>query len=81
MELEVGSDVHSSIFSPNDPATHALLRYNIVDALTRLEPRILVTEDGIGVTAYENVIYVQVNYVVKEYGTSYSQILAVGEVK
>lgn len=80
MELDVGSDVHRSIFSPNDPATHALLRYNIVDALTRLEPRISVSEDGIGVTAYENIVLVQVNYIVKEYGTTYSQILAVGEV-
>ena len=81
MELDVGSDVHRSIFSPNDPVTHSLLRYNIVDALTRLEPRISVSEDSIGVADYENVIYVQINYVVKEYGTTYSQILAVGEVK
>lgn len=81
MELSVGSDVHRSIFSPNDPATHALLRYNIVDALVRLEPRISVTEDSIAVAAYENVIYVQINYIIKDYGTTYSQILAVGEVK
>lgn len=80
MELEVGSDVHRAIFSPNDPATHALLRYNIVDALTRLEPRISVTEEGLDVIYYENIIFVQLNYVVKEYGTTYSQILAVGEV-
>ena len=81
MELAVGSDVHRAVFSPNDPTTHALLRYNIVDALTRLEPRISVTEDKIGIAEYENIIYVQISYVVKEYGTSYSQILTVGEVK
>lgn len=80
MELAVGSDIHRSTFSLNDPATHALLRYNIVDALTRLEPRISVSEEGIGVTAFENIIIVQVNYMVKEYGTTYSQILSVGEV-
>lgn len=81
MELSVGSDVSLSIFSPNDPTTHALLRYNIVDALTRLEPRISVTEEDIAVADYENVVYVQINYIVIEYGTTYSQILAIGEVK
>lgn len=80
MELEVGSDVHSSIFSPNDVVTHAVLRYNIVDALTRLEPRISITEDSVAIASVDNIIFVQINYVIKEYGTSYSQILAVGEV-
>ena len=80
MELEVGSDVHRAIFSPNDPATHALLRYNIVDALTRLEPRISVTEDNIAIAAYENIVYCMINYTVKEYNTTYSQVLSLGEV-
>lgn len=80
MEMSVGSDCHRAVFMPNDPATHAILRYSIVDALTRLEPRITVTEDNIAVAEYENVIYVQINYVVNEYGTTYSQILPVGKV-
>lgn len=80
MELAVGSDVHRSIFSPNDPVTHSILRYNILDALTRLEPRISVTEDNIFIVGIENVIYVQINYVVKEYGNTYSQIFTIGEV-
>ena len=81
MELAVGSDVHRAVFSPNDPATHALLRYNIVDALTRLEPRISVTEDSVSVAAYENVVYCLINYTVKEYNTTYSQVLSLGEVR
>ena len=80
MELAVGSDVHRSIFSPNDPVTHSILRYHILDALTRLEPRISVTEDNIFIVGIENVIYVQINYVVKEYGNTYSQIFTIGEV-
>mgnify|MGYP002515499105 CR=1 FL=1 len=80
MEMSVGSDCERAVFMPNDPATHAILRYNIVDALTRLEPRITVTEDSIAVAEYENVIYVQINYVVNEYGTTYSQVLSVGKV-
>ena len=80
MELDVGSDVQRVVFSPNDPTTHALLRYSIVDALTRLEPRILVSEDGVMVGAYENIVYVIVNYTVKEYGTTYSQVFSLGEV-
>lgn len=80
MELAVGSDVHRSIFSPNDPVTHSILRYNILDALTRLEPRISVTEDNIFIVGIENIIYVQINYVVKEYGNTYSQIFTIGEV-
>ena len=80
MELAVGSDVHRSIFSPNDPVTHSILRYNILDALTRLEPRISVTEDNIFIVDIENIIYVQINYVVKEYGNTYSQIFTIGEV-
>ena len=81
MELSVGSDTSLALFSPNDPTTHALLRYNIVDALIRLEPRISVTEDDITILDYENIIYIQIDYVVVEYGTTYSQIIAVGEVR
>lgn len=80
MELAVGSDVHRAVFTPNDPVSHAVLRYNILDALTRLEPRISVTEDNILIVGVDNVIYVQINYVVKEYGNTYSQIFTIGEV-
>lgn len=80
MELDVGSDIHRAVFSPNDTTTHALLRYNIVDALTRLEPRISVSEDDIAIAAYESVVYIMINYTIKEYNTTYSQILSLGEV-
>lgn len=81
MELDVGSEVSNTLFMPNDVTTHALLKYDIVDALTRLEPRISVTEDDVVVVAYENIILAQLNYVVKEYNVSYSQILSIGEVR
>ena len=81
MEVNVGSDIHRAVFSPNDPTTHSILRYNIYDAIIRLEPRVQVSEDSIQIKAIENIIYVRVSYIIKEYGTTYSQILSVGEVK
>ena len=78
MELEVGSDVQDVVFSANDSATYALLRYSIADALIRLEPRIIVSEDDIIVAGEDNMMYVLINYVIKEYGTTYSQVFPIG---
>lgn len=80
MELQVGSDVHRVVFAPNDPATHALLRYSIVDALTRLEPRITVTQEDVNIIDYENVIIATINYKLKDYGSTYTSTLMLGKV-
>lgn len=80
MELDVGSDVSKLVFMPNDPSTHALLRYTIVDALTRLEPRVSVSENNIEIIYEDNIIYARIGYVVKEYGATYTKTFEVGKV-
>ena len=80
MESMVGSNCYRIVFQPNEPATHALLRYYIADALTRLEPRIRVSEDSIIITEEENIIYAEISYLIIDYGSSYTQIFELGTV-
>ena len=55
---EFGSDIDAQIFDPNEVETHALIRYEIVEALTKYEPRIVIDEDGIEIEADGSNIYV-----------------------
>ena len=82
MEMTIGSAVENSVFAlSDDESTFAVLAYDIVDALTRLEPRIIVTEDDVTVASYENILIAEINYIIKEYNTSYSQMITLGGVK
>jgi phage baseplate assembly protein W len=49
MRPRFGCGVHDLTFATNDPATHGLIRYHVVQALTLWEPRIQLREDGVRV--------------------------------
>ena len=64
---EFGSDIDANIFDPNEVETHALIRYEIVEALTKYEPRIVIDEDGIEIEADGSNIYVTLSYALANY--------------
>jgi phage baseplate assembly protein W len=49
MRPRFGCGVHDLTFATNDPATHGLIRYHVLQALALWEPRIEVTEDAVHV--------------------------------
>lgn len=80
MELYFGSDIDSQIFEPNDNTSHTLIKYEIVEALTKFEPRIQVEESDLILTVEDNKIYVKITYIVISYGLSYASKIYIGEV-
>lgn len=60
---EFGSSISFSIFSPNDEATHTLLKYEIVDAITRYDKRVEVTTDDIELVGDDATISIVINFV------------------
>ena len=50
MRPRFGCGVHDLTFATNDPATHGLIRYHVLQALAMWEPRIEVREDGVRVS-------------------------------
>jgi phage baseplate assembly protein W len=49
MRPQFGCGVHDLTFATNDPATHGLIRYHVLQALALWEPRIEISEDGVRV--------------------------------
>ena len=49
MRPQFGCGVHDLTFATNDPATHGLIRYHVLQALALWEPRIELREDGVRV--------------------------------
>jgi hypothetical protein len=68
MRPRFGCGVHDLTFATNDPATHGLIRYHVIQALTLWEPRIALTDDGVRVLTDPNEpsrVLVDINYVVR----------------
>jgi phage baseplate assembly protein W len=53
MRPTFGCAVHDLTFATNDPTTHGLIRYHVLQALTQWEPRIELGEDDIHVSVDE----------------------------
>lgn len=64
---EFGSDIDAYIFDPNEVETHALVQYEIVEALTKWEPRIVIDTDGVKVEAEGSYMYVTITYAIANY--------------
>ena len=64
---EFGSDVDAHIFDPNEVETHALVQYEIVEALTKYEPRIVIDEDGIKIETDGSNMFVTLSYALSNY--------------
>lgn len=77
MEFHVYSDIDTDIFEPNDVSTHTLLAYQIRDALSRLEPRIEVTD--VVVSSAGSEVFATVHFKVLSYDAFYDVKLKVGD--
>ena len=80
MESDFYSNVHFSLFEPNDNSLQTVVKSQIVDALTNLEERIELTEDDIELYGEDGELYVTLNYLVTKYQTWNETTVKVGEV-
>lgn len=63
---QIGSRITVSVFEPNEESTHSLLRYEIMEAINNYERRINVNSEDIEIYSEEELIYVRIQYTVKE---------------
>ena len=68
MRPRFGCGVHDLAFATNDPATHGLIRYHVLQALALWEPRIELREDGVRVRTDPDEparVLVEIDYVLR----------------
>ena len=80
MEGDVGSNCQKVVFKPNDPTTHGLLRFYIIEALNMFEPRIKLFEDQITIYDKDEFVFANIPFALKEFGTTHSANFEVGKV-
>ena len=78
METYFGSRVSAGLFEPNDLSAQSLIRFEIINALRRFEPRIEVEPDWIEFKEENNVLYATINFRVLSYGTEASVTVQLG---
>lgn len=80
MEHHFGSELDTSIFEPNEVSAHNLIKYQIVEALTKHEPRITVDKDSIKLSqeAGSNIIIVDISYILNEYSSVHNYSTRLG---
>jgi phage baseplate assembly protein W len=57
---EFGSRLHELLFESNDAILHGLVRHEVIDALTRWEPRIVITD--VLINSQDNLLLVAIEY-------------------
>jgi len=57
---EFGSRLHELIFESNDAILHGLVRHEVIVALTRWEPRIVITD--VLINSQDNLLLVAIEY-------------------
>ena len=67
MRPDFGTSIDRQIFEPNDVELQALIKYEIVDALSKYETRIVVDEDNIQVSGDSNVLELSISYAMADY--------------
>ena len=67
MRPDFGTSMDRQIFEPNDVELQALIKYEIVDALSKYETRIVVDEDNIQVSGDSNVLELSISYAMADY--------------
>jgi uncharacterized protein len=68
MRPTFGCGVHDLTFATNDPATHGLIQYHVVQALSLWEPRIELFDEGVRVSTdpdFPARVLVEIDYVVR----------------
>lgn len=78
MEKNFGSDLDLQIFEPNEPVTHNIIKYQIVQALKEFEPRVEVKEEDIDIRAEGESIYATINFTVLRYQSNYKATILLG---
>ena len=78
MEYHFKSDIDSSIFEPNDMSLHTLLSYQVTEALSELEDRIMV--DKVNIVAEDSAVFAEIHYTVLAYNTSHVTKIKVGDL-
>lgn len=77
MEPQFGSLIDTQIFETNDESSHALIKFQIEEALKEQEPRIEV--EDIKLTSEGEFIYVTLEYKVIQYNTNYTYTFKLSE--
>ena len=77
MEYHFKSEIDSSVFEPNDASIKTLLAYQVKEALTELEDRIIV--DSVDITSEGSSVIAVITYTVLAYNTSHTTSIKVGE--
>ena len=67
MNYEFGSELDTDIFKAQDSSLYSLLRYQIMDALRKYEPRINVEEQNITILQEKSVIQVEIKYTLVDF--------------
>ena len=67
MNYEFGSELDTDIFKAQDSSLYSLLRYQIMDALRKHEPRINVDEQNITILQEKSVIQVEIKYTLVDF--------------
>ena len=78
MEHHIYSEIDTSIFEPNGISSHTLLKYQIKDALNRLEPRIEVI--SVDVSSENSYVYATIHFKALPYDSEFTTKLKVGDV-
>ncbi len=84
VENYFGSSVSYHIFDPTDESSYSLIKHEIVEALTKLEPRIEVETSGIDLTnsldevTGKNFLHITVHYTIIMYNKTVSTQVTIG---
>lgn len=84
MESDIYTTVTALLFEPNDISLQQVLKNRIVNDISRLEERVVCTEDGIEFEVIEengvDILYANISYKIIKYNTYYTSKIKVGEV-
>ena len=67
MRPDFGTSLDRQIFDPNDIELQAMIKYEVTEALTQYEPRIVVDEERMEVTGDENSVELTIYYALVDY--------------
>ena len=78
MEFDFGCDLDTQVFEPNEPVTHNLLKYQIVEALKTFEKRIAVEREDIDIIAQGEKIFANIHFTVISYQSEHDVTVVLG---
>lgn len=78
MEFDFGSDLDIQVFEPNEPVTHNLIKYQIVEALKTFEKRIVVEREDIDIIAQGEKIFANIHFTVISYQSEHDVTVVLG---